>query len=1422
MTQTTPTTITTSGGLLTAAFIEAIRESGTRLRGLEPEAFAHGGDAPRTPAEVEAAIAAAWELLLERWDAVREELHSMDASQVRARWLLPLCQLLDFEPVYSRSDTLVDGDEKLRFPLSHRGWPVLSQGERPAPGAPVLQLITPTQSLDERAGSGQGFRAKSPHDMVQAFLNLSGGERRRCADTWALLSNGVFLRLLRTYHHTFTKGYVQFDLETIFETRNYADFRALYRMCHASRFSEKAGERESEKAGLSRELTEDERDGEKAAGECPLEAFYQDALATGVKVGENLRGQVRQAIETLGNGFLDGELLRLLTAENAATLTQQYYAEILHIIYRILFLLFAEQRGLLPHADAPLAELYRREYSITALRGRAEGVLPREDYGATPLVDLWEGLKVTFRMVSAGAPELGVFGYDGMLFAEGQTPLIGERALENGALLRAIRALTLIEREGALQRISYADLGVEELDSIYESLLDFTPHVTVTPEVIEGREIPAHTFILDPRGQERKKTGSYYTHPSLVQQLLETALLPVIRNLTGFENLPGLNAPQRASAEAALLSLKVCDPAAGSGHFLVKANNVLAAELARLRTGDEYSTEAALQIARRDVLAHCIYAVDLNPMAVELCKVSLWINASVRDAPLNFLDHHIRCGNSLVGMPLGETPFADNLPEGVFALNRAGDDPAIAKRVRERHRQERRDFEKAGAMQLGLFQVTQVFEPGGDARRWAELERLAENAPQAARERFDAYQADEKTARAKLIADTWAAVFFWPLTPEAPPPPTFNTFRDLLARGKEALSAEQQRMVAALAEKHRFFHWQLAFPDVFTSPSSPQTPSPSPQNREREKGERGGFDVVLGNPPWERIKLQEKEFFADKGAAGANAIAEARTAAERSKLIRDLPRKNPALHAAYTEALHAGEALGDFLRESGRYPLSAAGDLNTYQVFAGLVRQLVSGRGRVGVVLPTGIATDFFNQDYFSALVAEGALASLYDFENRQGLFPGVHRSYKFSLLTLTGPETPVKAADYAFFLHQVDELADPERHFALTAEDLRRINPNTGTCPIFRTRRDAELTAKLYHAAPVLVNGATGENPWGCTFMRMFDMRGDASLLHLETDIGSEWRKVSFEHYVCGEEQLAPMLEAKMIDSFDHRASSVGEETENSLRLSSSVETTLEQHQDPDYSPLVRYWVDPKYVQERIPEFWKFDWFIGFKAVTSPTNARTFVAAIIPRLPLPDRFPVIMSSSSNTAHICALFANLNSYVFDYVVRQKMGGITLNYFIVEQLPVLLPETYARSLTQYTGRITDFIVPRVLELTYTAWDLRPFADDVWAEADAGLQAALRQQWEENQRAVAASPARPLPPSPPYATGFPHPPFTWDEGRRAQLRAELDALYAHLYGLSREEVEYILETFPIVKRRDVERWGEYRTKRRVVEAWEALRG
>ncbi|MBN1954817.1 MAG: restriction endonuclease [Anaerolineae bacterium] len=1383
---TTATHITTSGGLLSAAFVEAVREPGARQRGCEPESFAlPWAEAPKNPAALEGEIAAAWELLLERWDAVRDELPMFDVSQVRARWLLPLFELLDFHPVYLRGDTVVDEAGKLRFPLSHRGW----EGE----GAPVLHTVIPSQGLDERAAAAGGVKAKSPHDMLQSFLNVSPG------DQWAILSNGLLLRLLRDYHHTFTKGYVEFDLESMFETRNYGDWRALYRLAHASRFVASA-----EVPGTS----------EVPGTLPPLEQFYKDSLATGVKVGEGLRGQVRQAIETLGNGFLaasEGASLRArLQADES--LCRLFYGEILHVIYRVLFLLFAEQRGMMPGRDS----LYAEAYSIARLRARAEGDIPRED----DFTDLWYGLQATFRMVREGVPELGVFGYDGMLFED--RPVVGAQhaprhasplpALRNSDLLQAIRALTLIEREGVLQRISYADLGVEELGSIYESLLDYTPRVSTAAEQVEGREVPANAFFLDPRGSERKTTGSYYTHPSLVNELIKSALLPVARqrleaaglpvkpegDLTGLVDLSGLSEAQRAAGEAAILALKVCDPAAGSGHFLVKANNVLGAELARIRSGDDYPTEAAVQAAKRDVLAHCVYAVDLNPMAVELCKVSLWINASVADRPLSFLDHHIRCGNSLIGA----TPelLAQGIPAEAFDPAITGNDRAAASRVRAQSRKEQGDFERGGGYQPALFRV-RVHEPDGTvAEFYHTVSALAEEQPKAARERYAEYLAGDAFRRKKLEADCWTAAFFWPLTDvwaqHAMPDwaPTFGEFKRLQAEGPAALPEEALAQIAALAERYHFFHWHLEFPEVFEERLVVGALAPEERAKARTMS---GFDVILGNPPWERIKLQEKEYFADKDAA----IANARTAAERRKLIERLPRANPALHTAYLDALRESEASSHFLRQSGRYPLSAVGDINTYQVFAGLARQIAGAQGRVGIIVPSGIATDFYNQDYFRAIVEGRELVSLYDFENRQGLFPEVHRSFKFSLLTLAGGAAG--AAEYAFFLHSTDDLAEAERRFGLSAAEIALMNPNTGTVPVFRTRRDAELTKKLYRAAPVLVNEATGENPWGISLGAMFHSGGASSLFCSLSELTAQGLEVGFGNRFEGDEvSHLPLYEGKMFMQYDHRAAQVTIETKNIKRAAGSDESTLEQRQDPLYSPMPRFWVRLAEIEAAIPV--QFGYFVAFKKVTSPTNERTLLATILPPVAANDSIHLVFFPADIVhQRRIAFLAGLNSFVCDYISRQKLGGLNFNFWVLQQLPILPP-------SRYTPALLDFIVPRVVELSYTAWDLQPFAADVLAEVGEATWA----RW------FAGSPLHTSAP-PEWAAGAHPPPFVWDEGRRALLRAELDGLYAHLYGLEREELEYTLDTFPIVRRKDEAQYGEYRTKRMVLEAFESLK-
>ena len=384
---------------------------------------------------------------------------------------------------------MLGGD--LRFPISH-----LARPERVEDYEAFIPIHTVLPaggkngqtSLDTRPEAGSGMKRLAPHDLLQRYLNLAQDA------VWGLLTDGLRLRLLRDYHHTYTRGFIEFDLQGIFTTRDSAAFRALYRLCHASRFLPMGAAEAQAKA-------EDEGEEPQEKPLTPLEHFYQHSLSTGVKVGEDLRKSVQSAIETLANGFLRATPT-LLNGVDPTDDPRLLYEDVLHVIYRLLFLLFAEQRGMLPGRGS----LYIDEYSLTALRTRAE-----KPVGDDPHLDLWERLKVTFRMVEHGEPALNVFGYNGALFSKARTPLLtpdgggdSQPALRNDALLKAVRALTTIEREGVLQRISYADLSVEEMGSVYESLLDYTPQIAAHEEQVGERTFRRGEFYLDPTARSAR------------------------------------------------------------------------------------------------------------------------------------------------------------------------------------------------------------------------------------------------------------------------------------------------------------------------------------------------------------------------------------------------------------------------------------------------------------------------------------------------------------------------------------------------------------------------------------------------------------------------------------------------------------------------------------------------------------------------------------------------------------------------------------------------------------------------------------------------------------------------------------------------------------------------------------------------------
>lgn len=1160
-----------------------------------------------------------------------------------------------------------------------------------------IHLVSFRQDLDRRTPGVAGAARLSPHSLVQEFLNRSENH------LWGVVSNGHRLRILRDNISLTRQAYVDFDLEALMEGEIYPDFVLLYLLLHQSRLEADKPE------------------------ECRLEKWSREAQERGTRALDRLRDGVEQAITALGQGFLaHPENTALRRALQAGTLSPLgYYQQLLRLIYRFIFLFVAEDRGLIPLSD--ISADVRKRYAFYAIARLRRLAAQRR---GTRHGDLYAGLRVTFACLEKGEPSLGIPALNGFLFSPETLPDLNGCKLANDALLSAIRGLCYTEENRILRPVDYRNLGTEELGSVYESLLELHPELNAD----------AFTFSLKTyAGSERKTTGSHYTHRSLIRCLLDSALEPLLNE-----------AMKKPEPEKALLALKVADLACGSGHFLIAAAHRIARDLAVVRTGEGEPPLEALREALRDVVANCIYGVDINPLAVELCKVALWLESLDPRKPLGFLDHRIKCGNSIIGA----TPelLKEGIPDDAFKPVE-GDDPAVASSIRRKNKEERKG-------QQDLFMIQEDRSDWREAASayatWASLpEDNVTQVSEKARQ-YDTLLDGRAIRHQHDLADLWTAAFFWPLTKESyDTVPTQDVFRRL-RDGAYALDEKTARRVKALAEKHRFFHWHLEFPEVFIK--------------------RRGFDCDLGNPPWEQVELAEKEFFAQRDPE----IANAPNAAARKRLIAKLPETSPTLWNTFASAKRASEGEHHYLRTSGRYPLNAVGRINTYQIFAGLFRELLSDRGRAGVIVPTGIATDDTNKQFFADLTEKKALVSLYDFENREGIFPAVHRSYKFCLLTMGGPDAAPEGTDFAFFLTNTAHLHEADRHSKLSSEDIALLNPNTRTCPIFRSKRDAEITKAIYRRVPVLIDESKGEagNPWGISFKQgLFNMASDSDLFRTRGQLEAEGWELKGNIFERVGERYLPLYEAKMTQPYDHRAADVVISATAVVRQGQPDSLSEVEHRDPNRLPLPRYWVQESEVEDQISDM---KWLLGFTDVTSPTNERTMLPCFVPRVAVGHTLPLILSAtSSSLIEIGACFA---SFPFDYLGRQKMGGIHYTFFIVKQVPVPASD----------HAIRHEIFRCVLELTYTAYDMKPFAEEVQAE---------------------------LYPDPATRPPLPEP-FIWGEDRRFKIRCELDALYFHLYGINRDDADYILETFPIVKRKDLTQYGEYRTKNLILEIYDTM--
>ncbi|MEW1660358.1 DNA methyltransferase [Streptomyces sp. NPDC093707] len=1297
-----------------------------------------------------------WEYLKPLWRELRSRLPedpetgkaAVDPTGLAGSdWLAPLWRELGFGHLTAvgTAGVTADSDPDKGFQVSHR-W------------RHVLVHQAPWHvDLDKRPG---GAGTVPPQSMLQECLN------RTEAHLWGVLTNGRQVRLLRDSSALATASYVEFDLEAIFDGELFSEFVLLYRLLHVSRF----------------EVAE-----EAAASACWLEKWRAEAIASGTRALDQLRKGVQTAITMLGTGFLKHPDNRELREKlNVKT----FHYALLRLVYRLLFLFVAEDRAvlLLPSADATAKERYATYFSSARLRRHAHR------RRGTAHGDLYRTLRFVLSGLGSddGLPELGLPGLGGIFDDKEADRILHGLTLSNEALLDAVRALSVVRDIDSKRNrvVDYRHLDAEELGSIYESLLELVPQHNATDR----------TFALvELAGNARKTTGSYYTPSSLIECLLDSALDPVIDDAVKRGEIRATRSGQPDPGPAIvdeLLGLTVCDPACGSGHFLVAAARRIAKRVAAVREQNPEPTVDAVRHALHEVVAKCIYGVDLNPMAVELAEVSLWLEAVEPGKPLGFLDAHIKAGNAL----LGATPalLSGGIPDDAFKPIE-GDDKKIASAVKKRNAKERggqlifhaeeRIWVSNAAFAATLRDITAA---PADTLRDVRLQSS----------RFRDLEQSADYLRALHIADAWCAAFVWPKIKGAPTPVTEAVYRDLQSPGA-GIPVTTNEEIIRLSQQYKFFHWHLEFPEVFYVPEAADTGADA--DIDPSVGWAGGFSCVLGNPPWERIKLQEQEFFATRDET----IADAVNKAARERLINALAESEEQvdreLYAEFTAARRVSEGTSHLLRGSGRFPLAGRGDVNTYAVFAEAASLGIAPTGRFGLVLPTGIATDATTAPFFSGLVRAARLASFLDFENEAFILSrDVDHRVRFALLTATGASTRVDQASFAFGTRHMEDLDG--RRFAMPPEEILLVNPNTGTLPVFRTRRDAEITLDIYRRVPVLMrepdaDGEGGANPWGLSFMRMFDMSNDSHLFRgkgeLEADgwqlTGNVFNRPAVEAESGDKRRYLPLYEAKMLHHFDHRLGTYEGQTQAQANVGTLPRVTAEQHDDPNFAPLPRYWV-PEFdvdsgkrdkkgepimwagVASRLAEReWSNGWLMGWRDIARSTDTRTTMATVLPPYGVGHTNPLVFPQDAASAAL--LQACMSSFVFDYVIRQKIVGTHLTYGYLYQLPVpRLADFHAAS-----GGARWFI-DRVVELAYTSRDMADFAEDL---------------------------------------GYTGAPFRWEEERRKLLRAELDAVLFNLYGVSRTDVEYVMNTFPVVKREDeAAHDGAYRTKDLILDIYDRM--
>ncbi len=980
------------------------------------------------------------------------------------------------------------------------------------------------RSLDSRE-EGDKVQEGTPHGQILRYLStaeiVSEGNIR-----WGILTNGSVWRLYDQRARPRANGFFEIGLQTLLNEGDKDGLRTFFLLFRRDAFVLQQG---------------------------ATTTFLEAALAEGRRYEE----KVTQDLSSVVFDHVFPKVVEALANTAGASLPEVRAAALI-FLYRLLFILYAEDRGLLPVNDL--------RYDDYGLRKRVRDDIAQrkaqDDVFSVTAANYYNRLLELFRLIDKGDASIGLPPYNGGLFASTAAPLLENVRLSDAVIADIIHDLSHSESAGEHHFVNYRDMSVQQLGSLYERLLEREP---VRAE--DG------SVSVRPNPYARKDSGSFYTPQELVDLIVEQTLKPLAEDrLREFEKKSeALKSDRRPKAErhielskldpaVAVLNLKVLDPAMGSGHFLVTAVDFLSDNIVNLIEyvpvvpewlNGEYvsplveridairtdilnrATESGWvvdeaqftdqAIIRRMVLKRCIYGVDKNPLTVELAKVSLWLHSFTVGAPLSFLDHHLRCGDSLLGLRIKDSNEELYRLGALFvssAIQGAENAATGMQLIEEMSDTDISEVQQSIDLFCGVEETTSVLRGFLDfvcGLRWLTAGL-------------------SKSERTKIELPLNQVL-------EADPDNAYQ----LLSRGPGSAQEKTTpfgmlwNKAVSIARREGFLHWQVAFPGVW--------------KRWQDQQSEGGFDAIIGNPPWDRIKLQEVEWFATR----APDIARLPTAAQRKNAIKRLSEQGNPLADEFGTAKTRADELSEMIRKSDHYPLLGGGDINLYSLFVEKAMNLLKPDGLVGLLTPSGIYADKTAAQFFKSVSTSGQIAGLFDFENgRVGtdlppFFPDVHRSFKFCALIFGGEERTFVETRCGFFLDGTSTINDPDRCFPLSPVDFVRVNPNTGTAPVFRSRRDADITRRIYEGHPVLVDKSSGQEKkaWPVKYMNMFHMANDSHLFRtrevLEEDEGAY--PIGGNCFNSPTEKWVPLYEGKMVQAFDHRAADTTINQENLFR---------------------------------------------------------------------------------------------------------------------------------------------------------------------------------------------------------------------------------------------------------------------------------